>query len=312
MIETGTPAGVVPALVTPFTEDGDVDEGALRQEVDYMVNRAAVHGVVVTGSTGEGYALGIDELRRVAEVVLDEVGGTLPVIGGVIANSTREAAAAVAAVGELPVAGFQVTPVHYVFDPGHDGHVDYFRAVAHTAQRPIIIYNVVPWANLSVDLLLRVTREVTGVVAVKQSNRDLHKLAALIAANQELKVYTAVDDLLFPSFCLGAHGTICALAAVLPEQCLELWSLVQSGQIQPARLLHQSMLAVWRSLDAPDMPSRIKVAIRLLGRSAGYPRRPFREPAEQVVDEIRLALAALPSPVSAGAGQGVSGVGGSR
>lgn len=311
VVETGTPAGVVPALITPFTEDGDIDEGALRQEVDYMVNQAGVHGLVVTGSTGEGYALGIEELRRVAQVVLDEVRGSLPVIGGVIANSTREATAAVAAVGGLPVAGFQVTPIHYVFDPGDDGHVDYFRAVAQAAQRPVIIYNVVPWANLSVDLLLRLAREVSGIAAVKQSNRDLHKLASLVAAGGELKVYSAVDDLLYPSFCLGAHGTICALAAVLPEQCLELWSLVRGGgEGERARLLHEQMLAVWSTLDAPDMPARLKVAIRLLGRSAGYARSPFREPAKPVIEEIGAALAALPSAVSTGRAREVSRAGG--
>ena len=93
--------GIFPPLVTPFTHDGDVDDEALRAEVRYAL-AAGVHGLVIGGSTGEGQALADDEVIRICGVAVEEVGGRVPVIGGIIRNTTREAVRlgrALAAVG---------------------------------------------------------------------------------------------------------------------------------------------------------------------------------------------------------------------
>lgn len=283
--------GVIPAILTPFTRDGEIDESALRCEIRYMLDIAHVHGLTVTGSTGEGYALDAEEIRRVTEITLDEAGEETPIITGIIVNSTRQAIRYAQAVADLPIVGLQVTPVHYVFNPGDDGHVDYFNQIAQVFGGPLIIYNVVSWSNLPVPLLHRIVSEVDLVQGIKQSGRDMHKVAELVEVlSGKAKVYSAIDDLLYSSFCLGAHGTISALPTVLPGMCVELWNAVKAGNHDLGLELHRRMLMVWKCLDAPDMPSRIKAAINLQGRSAGYPRSPFLPVSPEIQEQIRQAL----------------------
>lgn len=286
-------SGIIPAILTPFTEQGDIDEAALRHEVRYMLDTAKVQGLTVTGTTGEGYALDADEVRRVTAITVDEAHGQVPVVTGVIADSLAQALKYVEAVRGLPVVALQVTPVHYLFDPGDDGHVDYFRTIGEAAQLPVIIYNVVPWANLSVPLLKRLVTEVSWVQGVKQSGGTLHKVADLLTTiAHHARVFTAIDDLLYPSFSLGAHGTISAIATLAPGLCVELWNAVQQNDQTAALSLHERLLVVWRSVEAPDMPARIKTAVNLQGRTGGFARKPFRVPPPATVELIQRALKA--------------------
>ena len=110
-------SGIVPPMTTPFRSDDTIDEGALRADTRYLIETARVHGLAVTGSTGEGHALTTDEVRRITAVVSEDVRGRVPVITGIITDSTASAVARGLAVKDLGVAALQVTPVHYLFRP---------------------------------------------------------------------------------------------------------------------------------------------------------------------------------------------------
>ncbi len=87
---THTLTGVIPPLVTPFTADGAIDEAACRAQARFVLAKG-VHGVCVGGSTGEGHTLTREELRRVVSLAQEEVGDRIPVVAGIIVNSTRQA-----------------------------------------------------------------------------------------------------------------------------------------------------------------------------------------------------------------------------
>jgi dihydrodipicolinate synthase/N-acetylneuraminate lyase len=112
--------GIIPPITTPFRPDGTIDEECLRAEVRYLVEVAGVHGVAVGGSTGEGHTLSTEEIRLLTGVVTEEVAGRVPVIMGIIVNSTRAAIERGRAVRDLGIAALQVTPVHYLFRPDDD------------------------------------------------------------------------------------------------------------------------------------------------------------------------------------------------
>ena len=174
-----TITGIIPPLVTPFTDTGDFDEQAMRQQVRFMLENG-VHGVCVGGSTGEGYKLSVPEYRRLVETTVAEVAGRVPVIAGIIANSTRDALERAAAVADLNLAALQVTPTYSFFRPSGDGMLAYFRSITEATGRPVIIYNVIHWNMLSVDLLVRIMNEVPGVLGVKQSAGEIKTLADLL------------------------------------------------------------------------------------------------------------------------------------
>lgn len=288
--------GIVPPMITPFDAEGNVDEALHRAEVRHML-AAKVHGLAVCGSTGEGHTVTTDETVRITASTTEEVQGQIPVITGIICNSTRAAIERGKAVAGLGVAALQVTPVHYLFRPDDDAMSRHFDRIAQATGLPVIIYNVVPWSYLSPKLLARILRGVDGVIGVKQSASDLKALADLLMLvdSQELRqkgvrILSAVDAFLYPSFSLGAHGAIAAILTAAPERCVELWNAVHEGDLTRAKRLHEDLLGLWNAIDHPNLPANVKTALRLQGRNAGFPRAPMPQSSSEQEAQIRRAL----------------------
>ncbi len=286
-------SGIIPPMTTAFGENGEIDEAAIRAQVAWMAEQG-VHGLAVGGSTGEGHALDRDEFLRLIEIVTDEVAGRLPVIAGIIVDSTREAIRRGRMIRELGVAALQVTPVHYLFRPTDDAMTDHFRALAAETGQPVIIYNVVPWTYLSPDLLCRIMTEVPDVIGVKQSAGDMKLLAdLLIQAAPDRRIFTAVDALLYSSFTLGAHGAIAAILTAAPKACVDLWDAVHAGNHAKALDLHLRLLPLWNAIFDDNLPANTKYAQTLQGCNAGVPRAPMPPTSPEQQKRIRPALERL-------------------
>ncbi len=290
--------GIIPPMVTPFDAEGNVDELRHRAEVRHML-KAGVHGLAVCGSTGEGHALTTDETVRLTAATLEETSGRIPVITGIICNSTQAAIDRGRAVADLGVAALQVTPVHYLFRPHDDAMAMHFERIAQATGLPVIIYNVVPWSYLSPSLLAGILERVDGVIGVKQSASDMKALADLLVlagsprlGRKGVRILSAVDALLYPSFSLGAHGAVAAILTAVPEQCVELWDAVRLGDHRRARRLHEWLLGVWNGIDDANLPANVKTVARLRGRDGGFPRAPMPVSSPEQEALIRRALAA--------------------
>lgn len=284
--------GIVPPMTTPFNRNGSIDEAAFRADVRHLTQVVGVHGLAVCGSTGEGHTLTTEETRLLAAVALEETRGRVPVITGIITNSTKAAVERGKAVADLGVAALQVTPVHYLFRPDDEAMIRHFATIAEGTGLPIIIYNVVPWTYLSPGLLARIIAEVDGVIGVKQSAGDLKLLAdLLLMIGKQATIMTAVDALLYPSFVLGAHGAIAALLTAVPTLCVQLWDAVQVGDHGKALMLHETLLRIWNALASDNLPANVKFAMELQGRPAGQPRSPMPPSSTAQQAAIRMALA---------------------
>lgn len=292
-------SGIIPPLVTPFRADGSIDEAAHRAEVRWMVEVAKVHGLAVCGSTGEGHTLTTEETRRIVGWTVEEAGGRIPVIAGIIADSTAATIERGRAVADLGVAALQVTPVHYVFRPDDDAMVRHFGAVADGTGVPVILYNVVPWSYLLPPLLVRILREVDGVIGVKQSASDMKALADLLLLSEEagirerVRILSAVDALLYPSFTLGADGAVAAILSAAPEACVALWEAAGRGDAGASLDLHKKLLRLWNAIDAPNLPANVRAAMRTQGREGGVPRPPMPASSPLQEERIRTAAAAM-------------------
>ncbi len=294
--------GIIPPLVTPFREDGSIDEQAHRAEVRFMVEQAGIHGLAVCGSTGEGHTLSTEETRRIVGWTVEEVKGRVPVIAGIITDSTQSTIDRALALSDLGVAALQVTPVHYVFRPDDDSMVRHFASIAGKTGIPVIIYNVVPWSYLLPPLLVRILRDVDGVIGVKQSASDMKALADLLLLSEEagirdrVRILSAVDALLYPSFRLGSDGAVAAILSAAPEACVALWN---AGDSASALDLHKKLLRLWNAMDAPNLPANVRVAMNVQGREGGVPRPPMPVSNPAQAERIRSAMAALRAPVPA-------------
>jgi len=151
--------GIIPPMVTPFREDDSVDIEAFRGEVDHLIE-LGVHGLAVGGSTGEGHTLSDEESLELTRAAIDVSAGRVPIIAGIIVDSTQQAVKRGKALKGLDVAALQITPVHYLFTPDEHAMYDFYSGIASEVGIPIIIYNVVPWAYATPSLLTKRISEI--------------------------------------------------------------------------------------------------------------------------------------------------------
>ena len=288
--------GICPPVLTPFNNDGVINDELLRVELRHLVSSAGVHGVVLGGSTGEGHTLSTAEIAHITGIAAEEVGERVPVIAGVISNSTRDAIEKGTAAANAGAAALQVTSVGYLFRPNDDSTLQYFADVADATGLPIIIYNVIPWNYMDPQLLTRIVDSVEGVIGVKQSAMDLKMVVDLVAAiGDRALVMSATDALLYPSFVLGAHGSIGGINSAVPGLSVKLWDAVQESDHAEALRIHRLLHAIWNNLEPREynnMPACTKYAASLQGRDCGIARAPMHPPSSQQCAAIEQAIAA--------------------
>lgn len=285
-------SGVVPPVVTPFDDAGDLRESALRDELRYHAD-AGVHGVSVCGSTGEGNALSVGEHERVYEIANDEVGGDMPVVAGVIATSAREAVRKADRARDAGCDYLMVTPPYYQ-EPTEDGLVEFFATIGREVGLPILIYDVIEKVDVTAEIAARMVDEVPELYGIKQSGGDMHGLANMLQiVGDDLVIMSALDDLLYPSFALGANGSIAGTNGIIPRLSVELWEAVQAGDHARAREIHEATLPLARATiwgyDV-NFPGGVKAAVEMLGRDPGSPRVPIIRPADDRLTIISDAI----------------------
>jgi 4-hydroxy-tetrahydrodipicolinate synthase len=290
---TAALTGIIPPLVTPFDADGEIDEKAFRAQARFMLAKG-VHGICIGGSTGEGHTMTREERKRLIMAAMEEVGDKIPVVAGIIVNSTRQAIEGARDLQGSGVKGLQITPVHYLFKPDDDATMRHFRSITDQTDIPVIIYNVIPWNYLRPELLVRLMTELPGIAGVKQSQGDMKLMADLLLTTPPGKVIlSAVDALLYSSFALGAHGTIAANPAALPGVTVALWDAVQRGDHKRGLRIHEAMLRFWNTIAGDNLPACVKYAVTCQGAPGGLPRAPMPAPTAAQRAAIDVALKAV-------------------
>ena len=282
--------GIISPFTTPFSKDGELQLELVAPQVEWLIENG-VHGLAAGGSTGEGHVLNRDEYYSLMKTTSEALKERIPLVAGIIANSTSEVAARGKSVKDLGVTALQITPPSYLFRPDDNAMVEHFKEIHAECNIPILIYNVVPWCYLSPDLLLRIMDEVPGVLGVKQSAGDMKLFADLIRrANSKNLIFSAVDALLFSSYQLGAPGAIAAILTAAPGPSVKLWNAVIDKDWETARDLHERLMPLWDAIGVDNMPSLCKYAQQLQGLETGYARKPTSPATEEQKKMVRTAL----------------------
>lgn len=278
--------GIIPPIATPFRDDEEIDEEALRRLARYYVD-VGVHGLCVCGNSGEGASLTLQETLQCCRAVLTEAQGKVPVIAGIFTDCTRDAVRLGIACKEVGVDALMVAPVHQ--NPTNDdGLYEFYAAVGQRVDLPIMIYDCVPSVRISPSLVARLA-EIPQVRAIKvEEFRKLIDLLLLV--RNRMSMISTMDDALYPSFILGAEGAMGGIPAIAPELAIQLWEATKAGRHQEALALHNRTVPLWRVFEADWLP-RSKVALTLRGLPAGRPRSPRQQVGSDVQERIRAALA---------------------
>jgi len=285
--------GVYTALVTPFNDQGAVDEKALQKLVEDQI-AAGVQGLVPMGTTGESPTLSHDEHIDVVAKVVKWTNGRVPVIAGTGSNSTDEAlhlSAKAKAVGAS--ATLQVVP--YYNKPSQEGMYRHFMALADQVDLPLVVYNIAGRTakNMETDTLMRLAAH-PHIVGVKEASGDPNQMMDVLARRPKgFTVLSGDDALLFPLLALGGDGVISVASHLVPKELVELCTAFAAGKIDRARELHYRLLPLFKALFVDTNPIPVKTALAFQGKMAEtfrLPLCPMDEAKRQMVKTVMQSL----------------------
>lgn len=247
--------GIIPPIVTPFKENGDIDEQLLRQEMKICLD-AGADGLSVAGSTGEGPTLEDDELVRLIKIAKSIMDDTQPLVCGIMRTCTKAAVRAGIAARDAGADAIMVTPNAYnVLVPNEEGMYDFYSTISKEVKLPIIIYNVIPQNTISAELYTRLLNTTDYVAAIKQSVGGIQALYRdIMVSDNKGKVFAATDDMIFSCFELGAAGAISAILSVFPEESCMMWKYAGEGKHDEGIRLQNSLYKKWQSLGGNQFP----------------------------------------------------------
>ena len=286
--------GVIAAIVTPFTEDGKLDEKGLGEIARYLLEKG-VHGIMTTGGTGEGPHLLREERKTVARIVVEVVKGQIPVIAGTAACSTMETILLTKDAAEVGADAAIVTPPFYFILPDNCIY-EHFAKLAASVNIPVVVYNnpLYTGNNLQPDLIAKLA-DIKGIIGLKQSNTDLGQLVEVIRlVGNRIAILTGIDSQFYPSLCAGSKGIFSTAACVVPKQMVDLFNAFENGEHEAALAIHMKLQNLNRFFEYdPGYVSPCKEALKILGLPAGRVREPLPQLTEQQRIQIRQALSEL-------------------
>jgi len=282
--------GVFVPHITPFDEEEKINEEMLRELVHYFAD-AKLNGLVTLGSNGEFPYLSFEEKLKVLKIVREE--SSLPIIAGVAENSTRETIKLAKEAWDIGVDGLLIAPPYY-FKPNVRELFAHYSRIAYEVEAPILLYNVPKFTtiNIDIDVVEKLVEEHSNIVGIKDSGGSIGRVAELIRrVGGKISILAGTADLMYPSWVLGAHGAVVAVANVAPRLCVELYNAFREQRYQRARRL-QLMINYLNEVVVKkyNQISAIKEAMRMCGLEVGYPRMPALPLDEKALEDIEKTL----------------------
>ena len=282
--------GIIPPMMTAFTEEGEIYEEGTRQIVDFIVPH--VQGLYPCGTYGSGPMMSIAERKRAAEIVVDQTKGRVPVIvhvGTADTKNTIELARHAEAIGARAVGA--ITP--YYNNYSEDAIFIHFQRLINAVNIPVFLYNNPKSSgnSISPNLLVRLAKE--GLGGVKDSSFDIinyyHSQIAL-KEFPELNLIIGTEAMLVAAFDAGAKAAVTGLGNVYPELIKKLYDTYLEGDREKLMQLQIDVLKIRQITKyGPTIPT-CHAILKLRGIDAGYPRLPFTLVSTETEKRVKESL----------------------
>jgi len=292
------PSGIIPALVTPLDEQGNLMENSLRKIIDYTLE-AGVHGVFILGSTGEIYGLTDKQKQRVMEVTVEHVNGRVPVYAGageITTNNSIRTAQMAEKVGGISALSV-ITP--YFVSPTQDELIEHYTAIANSVKTPIILYGCDGRAHNSImpETALKLS-EVENIIGIKDSSGSserMDKYLELTKGKEDFSVLCGIDTLIYHGLVNGTKGAIASSANIAPKISVGIYNAFMSGDLKKAEELQNKLIPLRNAYALATFPGLIKEAVQLVGIDVGVALKPVgaisnenREKLAQVLKDLEV------------------------
>jgi len=297
------PQGVIPALLLPFHEDLSIDEASFRTHLRDAASVDGISAVTINAHASEVASCSFDEQKRVLEIAQDEIGTRIPIVNGVYAEGSLEAARIASMAQQGGASALLVFPSGiFTFGQRPEMAVAHFKRIADSTDLPLIVfqYPLSGGQGYPLATLLEIIEAVPTVRAVKDwcANPQLHdrQIRTLQALNPAVNVLTTHSAWLFSSLVLGCNGLLSGSGSVIADLQVQLFQAVQRNDLIAAREIHDRIVPTAEVFYAEpwvDMHNRMKEALVLLGK---LPRAVVRPPLVKIpaaeIERIREALVA--------------------
>ncbi len=285
--------GTGTALVTPFRNDGSLDEAALRSLVKRQID-AGINFLVPCGTTGESPTLTHTEHLRVVEITLEIAKGKVPVLAGAGGYNTAEVIALANELQKLGADGIlSVTP--YYNKPTQEGLFQHFKAIASAVNLPIILYSVQgrTGVNIEPSTVLRLS-QIKNIVGIKEASGSISQMGAILnLVSKDFLVLSGDDSLTLPLIALGGRGLISVASNEIPGEMTRLVQSALSGDFSEARRLHFQYLSLMDINFVESNPIPVKAALAEMGLLQPVWRLPLVSPKPENLARIRAVLESL-------------------
>lgn len=284
--------GVIPALLTPFDREENLNEEALRKLVNRLLDEGA-HGLYLTGSTGEGFLMDLNERKRAVEVVIDESDGRVPIIVHVGAISTKlslELTHHASSVGADAISS--VPPFYFKFTESEI--IEYYRTLAAATELPMIVYNIPLAGIMGYDTILKLANlpNVKGIKYTSSTHYEITMLKKDVGEN--FMIYSGSDEMALSGYVAGADGIIGSTYNALGDTFLKIHDNFEKGDIAKAsEVMDEAVITIMQILSYGSLMSVLKVINRWLGVDCGYARSPFFNFTIEEEEEMKSDFLAL-------------------
>ncbi|CDX33280.1 Dihydrodipicolinate synthase [Mesorhizobium sp. SOD10] len=297
--------GVLSAIVTPFTSDGEqIDEKTLRKLIDQNI-ADGVDGFVPAGGTGEFSVLSHQERLRLVEIVAEQTAGRVAVLAHTGATSSREAIALSKHAERAGATAIMLATPYY--EPiGFEEAFAYYAGVADATSLPICAYNFPPATglHLDVDFLVRLASEIPQVKFVKDSSANLAQMNTLLYDHSDkITFFNGEDILMLPALMLKAPGTVMGIANFMAPALAKLHRCAQEEDAATTVAIWRQINPIIRILGSGPYNSGVKAACEILGLPVGQVRAPIRPYSAAQVEKLKEALSKIDPSLLTGVGR---------
>jgi len=283
--------GVFTAIVTPFKENGDVDEECLKKLIDFNIENG-VSGIVPCGTTGESPTLSHDEHDRVIELTVQHVNKRVPVIAGTGSNSTAEAIRLTKHAEEVGVTACLVVNPYYN-KPTQEGLYRHFKAVADSVKTPIVVYNIKgrTAVNVETPTLIRLANDCKNIVAVKEASGDINQMKDVIAQGPEgFSVLSGDDNITLELIKAGGNGVVSVASNIVPDRMVAMVKAALDGNFEEADKLNNELAPLFEAEFIETNPIPMKAALAMKGMCEEVYRLPMCELSAEHKEELKKVL----------------------
>ena len=294
------------ALVTPFRQDGSIDDAALRNLVAWQVE-SGIDFLVPCGTTGETPTLTHDEWLFVIDTTIEIAAGRVPVVAGATSNSTRDAVEKAKEIAVRPGVNAILTASPYYNKPTQEGQYRHFKAIAEAVgDKPIILYNVPgrTGANIEPGTLARLA-ESPNIVGVKEASGSMTQIAEVInAVPERFLVFSGDDAVTLPVISLGGVGIISVASNEIPHEMSAMTRAALNNDWTTARSLHRKYLPLMQANFTESSPMPVKAVLAMMGRIEEVyrlPLVPMRRDTRSRLQKVAAEAGLIAKPAAAAA-----------